>query len=152
MFRSGCEVYKGIVSAHGPFGVVDAQRLSASSRAETSSTVLRGDFLISFLHSTTIMLRVGLSTSLFSPSLFQAAGRCRSQAFSRTFSHSTKPNVLQGVRRQPTVLSSSLLSKFSRSITNDAQVIVGRPSQAEAWKKFAITAARKLAAISRACN
>ncbi|KIM88934.1 hypothetical protein PILCRDRAFT_813932 [Piloderma croceum F 1598] len=91
------------------------------------------------------MLRVGLSTSLrplLNPSIFQAARQCRPQTFaSRAYSSTSKPNVLQSIRRRPTILSASLLSKFSRTITTDAEAVVSRPSQAESWKKLGITAA-----------
>jgi len=87
------------------------------------------------------MLRVGLRPSL-NQCAFKAAGQCRSQVFvSRAFSTTPKPNVLQSIRRQPTILSTSLLSRFSRTITTDAEAVVSRPSQAESWRKFGITAA-----------
>jgi len=91
------------------------------------------------------MLRVGLSTSLkplLNPSILQTAGRCRPQTFSsRAFSNSAKPNVWQTIRKRPTIVSPSLLSKFSRTVVTDAESIITRPSSAQAWKKFGITAA-----------
>lgn len=86
--------------------------------------------------TTTTMLRVGLLRPIFN---LQSAARCKPQAFSRAFSNTSKPNVLQSnFRSRPTILSLSLLSKFSRSISSES--VVSRPSQAESWKKFAITA------------
>ena len=97
-------------------------------------------------YALTAMLRVGLSSlrPLLNPTVFQAARRCQAQTFtSRAFSNSAKQHVLQNIRRRPTILSTSLLSKFSRAISTDAEAVVSRPSQQEAWKKFGITEVRK---------
>jgi len=84
-------------------------------------------------------LRLGVIRPVFN---IKSAARCRPQVFSaRAFSNMSKPNVLQGsTRARPTILTPSLLSKFSRFISTEAPV-VSRPSSRDAWKKFAITGA-----------
>lgn len=89
------------------------------------------------------MLRAGLATSmrpLIKSSVFSPAARCRPQVFSSARAFGTKPNVLRFIQNRPSaIVSPSLLSKFTRGIATDGAVVT-QASQAQAWKKFGITA------------
>ncbi|KAI0669778.1 Bax inhibitor family protein [Trametes maxima] len=50
-----------------------------------------------------------------------------------------RPNVLSSFKRSP--LWSPAFARRSRTFLTDAQAVVHKPSQAEAWKRFGITAA-----------
>ncbi|KAI8990548.1 Bax inhibitor family protein [Trametes punicea] len=52
---------------------------------------------------------------------------------------SLRPNVLSSLRHSP--LSSSSFARQSRTFLTDAKPVVYKPSQAEAWRRFGITAA-----------
>ncbi|KAF9245901.1 Bax inhibitor family protein [Melanogaster broomeanus] len=88
------------------------------------------------------MLPIGLSCT-FRPVLgrtvFQVAARSRVQPFS-TNSRAGFGTFKNAFQKRPTILSPTLLSRFSRTITTDAQTVTSASSQ-EAWKRFGITAA-----------
>ncbi len=51
---------------------------------------------------------------------------------------SLRPNVLGSFKRSP--LSPSFFTRQSRTFITDANPVVYKPSQAESWKRFGITA------------
>ncbi|KAI0639522.1 Bax inhibitor family protein [Trametes polyzona] len=67
---------------------------------------------------------------------FQASRNPQMSSF-RLYS-SLRPNVLSSLKRSP--LSPSFFTKQSRTFITDAKPVVYKPTQAEAWKRFAITA------------
>lgn len=89
----------------------------------------------------TIMFRVGIVSSLrpiTSPIVVQAARRPQVHSF-RAFSN-LRSNVLAALQKRSPTLSSSLFTNPSRTLLTDASSVVTRPSQAEAWKRYGITA------------
>ncbi|KAI0937254.1 hypothetical protein AcV5_005203 [Taiwanofungus camphoratus] len=88
------------------------------------------------------MFRVGIVSSLrpiTSPIVVQAARRPQVHSF-RAFSN-LRSNVLAALQKRSPTLSSSLFTNPSRTLLTDASSVVTRPSQAEAWKRYGITAA-----------
>ncbi|KAJ8495609.1 hypothetical protein ONZ51_g1575 [Trametes cubensis] len=69
---------------------------------------------------------------------FSAAARNPQMSTFRLYS-SLRPNALFSLKRSP--LSPSSFSRQSRTFITDAKPIVYRPTQAESWKRFGITAA-----------
>ncbi|KAI0375119.1 Bax inhibitor family protein [Pilatotrama ljubarskyi] len=88
------------------------------------------------------MLRVGFVAAirpLATPCFSQAARNPQISTFRLYSSLRTSSNVLSSLKRSP--LSPSNFSRQSRTFLTDAQPVAYKPSQAEAWKRFAITAA-----------
>ncbi|KAH9858073.1 Bax inhibitor family protein [Lenzites betulinus] len=86
------------------------------------------------------MFRVSFASAvrpLGTPAFSQAARNPTMSSF-RLYS-SFRPNVLASFKRSP--LSPSFFTKQSRTFLTDAQAVVQKPPQAEAWKRFGITAA-----------
>ena len=73
---------------------------------------------------------------------FSTAARNPQMSTFRLYS-SLRPNALFSLKRSP--LSPSSFSRQSRTFITDAKPIVYRPTQAESWKRFGITAVRILA-------
>jgi len=99
------------------------------------------------------MLRVGIFASV-SPLSRQSlnAIRCNSSVVSfRSFGRTihSRPNILETLRTRPNAFSSSYFYnsfRSSRGITNSA--IITRPTQQEAWKRYAVTAVRGIFTMS----
>ncbi|KAI0361489.1 Bax inhibitor family protein [Trametes cingulata] len=86
------------------------------------------------------MLRVSFVSAVrpLATSCFSQTARNPQMSTFRLYS-SLRPNVLSSLKRSP--LSPNSLARQSRTFITDAQQVVVRPNQAEAWKRFGITAA-----------
>ncbi|OJT15948.1 Growth hormone-inducible transmembrane protein [Trametes pubescens] len=86
------------------------------------------------------MLRVGFASAArpLATSAFSQAARNPQMSSFRLYS-SLRPNVLGSFKRSP--LSPSFFTRQSRTFITDANPVVYKPSQAESWKRFGITAA-----------
>ncbi|EIW64207.1 Bax inhibitor family protein [Trametes versicolor FP-101664 SS1] len=86
------------------------------------------------------MLRIGFVSAArpLASSAFSQAARNPQMASFRLYS-SLRPNVLGSFKRSP--LSPSFFTRQSRTFITDANPVVYKPSQAESWKRFGITAA-----------
>ncbi|KAI0066394.1 hypothetical protein BV25DRAFT_1970940 [Artomyces pyxidatus] len=82
------------------------------------------------------MLRVGLFATTFKPTISHVGPRALPF---RSFNSAARPNVLEALRRRPNAFPSSFFFKSARGITNES--VVARPTQQEAWKRYAVTAA-----------
>lgn len=88
------------------------------------------------------MLYLGLSSSLryaLRRNVAEAVMRPRAQPFSMRAPSNNVSNIRSMLQSRPTILSPTVLSRFSRAITTDAHTITPSSSQ-EAWKRFGITA------------
>jgi len=97
------------------------------------------------------MLYLGLSSTLRSSlrsNVAKAIVRPHVQPFSMR-TQSNNANIRSVLQNRPTVLSPTLLSRFSRSVTTDAQTVTASSSQ-DAWKRFGITAAVVAGAVTLA--
>lgn len=86
------------------------------------------------------MLRIGLAIAR--PSTYSL--KLSTPALNSTFKARTfvtfRPNVLQAIyKRQASSGFSSNFFKSSRSFMTDSSPVVARPTQSEAWKRYAIT-------------
>ncbi|KAI0053439.1 hypothetical protein FA95DRAFT_1674452 [Auriscalpium vulgare] len=87
------------------------------------------------------MLRVGLSASV-RPFLRPIVLRAGPQTLPfRSFSSTVRPRVLEALRKQPSGFAGFFTrsAESSRGIANSAAIT--RPTQREAWKRYAVTAA-----------
>ncbi|TBU49863.1 Bax inhibitor family protein [Dichomitus squalens] len=86
------------------------------------------------------MLRMSFTTAMrpLGPSGFAQAAR-QSQVQSIRFYSVFRPNVLSSLKRSP--LSPSPFARQSRNFLTDAKPVVYRPTQSEAWRRYAITGA-----------
>jgi hypothetical protein len=91
-------------------------------------------------HHLLLMLRLGLfayTNPLFRPVASRSGPRILPL---RPFGSTARPWVLEVLRARPTNFISKPFQQTSRSIVDSA--VVSRPSQAEAWRRYAVTAVR----------
>ncbi|KAN0134309.1 Inhibitor of apoptosis-promoting Bax1 domain containing protein [Lactarius tabidus] len=85
------------------------------------------------------MLRLGLFASA-RPLIVPISSRTTSHVFClRSFGSTARPRILETLRNRPATLLTKQFQQSSRGIVDSA--VVSRPPQAEAWKRYAVTAA-----------
>ncbi|KAI0275311.1 inhibitor of apoptosis-promoting Bax1-domain-containing protein [Gloeopeniophorella convolvens] len=85
------------------------------------------------------MLRINIFASI-KPLLGPNASRAGPHALPlRSFTNSARPRILEALRNRPTNLFAKPFQASSRGIVDSA--VVSRPTQSEAWKRYAVTAA-----------
>ncbi|KAH9044345.1 Bax inhibitor family protein [Lactarius pseudohatsudake] len=85
------------------------------------------------------MLRLGLFAST-RPLLFPVSSRITPHAsYLRSFGSAARPRIVDMLRNRPPKFVTKPFQQSSRGIVDSA--VISRPSQSEAWKRYAITAA-----------
>jgi hypothetical protein len=85
------------------------------------------------------MLRLGIFAS--TRPLLPVSSRTTSHVFCvRSFGNTARPRILETLRNRHAAFITKPFQQSSRGIADSA--VISRPPQAEAWKRYAVTAVR----------